>query len=167
MTWEIEIVEQVRVLINDLADTPTYTDARIERVIIIAANQVTQELQFERNYIVDISDADIVPDPTDSDPKDYTFMNLIALKAACLIMGGELKQYSLIGGISVKDGPSSIDTGNLFKNLSELSKQICGDYAAEKTRYQMGYNGTNRVGSVNTPFTQQSTCPNNFRNNQY
>ena len=137
MSWNTEITELVRVLINDLDTTETYTDSRIERVIIIGATQVLQEVSFPTEYTVDVANITISPDPTALDPKDYGFINLVSLKTACLILGGEVKQYSLVGSISVTDGPSNINMGNVFKNIQDTAKDMCLKYAQAKLEYKM------------------------------
>lgn len=152
MSWQTEIVENVRVLINDMDATQTYTDDRIERVVIIAANQVLQEVQFPTAYSIDIAEAEISPDPTSLSTKDNGFINLVSLKTACLIISGELKQYSLVGGISVNDGPSSINMSNVFGNLKDLQKSICGEYARYKLEYKLSQS-INNGQVVMTPTT--------------
>ncbi len=140
MAWEKEVVESVRVLIGDLDEPVTYTDVRIERLSIIAANHVVGEIEFDNTYVVDISQCSITPDPADLtvvSAKDNMFMTLVALKVACIIATSDLKRYARIGGFSVNDGPSSIDTKSLFANYNTVAKKFCDDYNFLKLNYKM------------------------------
>ena len=151
MTWEVDLVEAVRVYINDIDAVEAYSDSRIERVVVIAAAQVIQEIQFPTTYSVDIQLSTISPDPT-NEPKDTSFLILVALKTSCLILSGEVKQYSLVGGISVTDAGSNINMGNVFKNVQETAKGVCLAYAHAKMEYKMGQSSANST-AVTTPTT--------------
>lgn len=154
MTWQTEVVEQVRVLINDMDDTQTYTDDRIERVGIIAALQVLSDVQFPTTYSVDIQRATISPDPTTLSTKDYDFINLMSIKTAYLIIYGELKKYSLVGGISVQDGPSSINL-NVFYNLRDVARSMDERYMREKNTIKMSQSSINSQAII-TPTTNSN-----------
>ena len=46
MAWQDEIIEIVRVLIGDMSDCPTYSDERLERTILVCAQQLINEFSF-------------------------------------------------------------------------------------------------------------------------
>lgn len=146
MCWESECVEIVRVLIDDMDTVQTYTDNRIERALLVAAMQVTREVGLTTTYDVNILEATITPDPTD--PKDQSFINLICLKCAYLIVHGEAKRYGS-SSMVVSDGPSSVSFGAAYKALKEIAENLKNDYEREKNKYQMGVSG----GVVTTPTT--------------
>lgn len=154
MAWETEIVEQVRVVINDTESPQTYTDTRIERATIIAAAQAVKEIDFSRVYSVDITLQTISPDPTGLDPKDLDFINLVSLKCACLILGGELRQYSL-SSVTVVDGPSTMSFGSIFRNLKETLDGLLKQYDKAKFLYQSGISGQ----CITTPTTATNIYP--------
>ena len=152
MSWQTESTELLRVTINDMDVSPTYSDERLERVLVIAALQVLNSLTFDTAYKVDIPLATITPDPTDQDPKDAKFINLVALRAAKIVISGELKQYSISGGMSISDGPSKIDMSGAFKNLMVLQKKVDADYEEARKDYSIYVSQTN-FKAITTPST--------------
>lgn len=150
--WEEQCVEIVRVLINDIGAIEKYEDCRIERVLLVAASQLIQEINSSITYTVDITGATITPDPVESN--DSAFVNLLCLKAALMITNGELRVYAL-GGMKVIDGPSTIDVGSAFNGVKALYTDLLTKYERERMLYQMGQNGQ----SVSTPTTYWDTTP--------
>lgn len=136
MAWQDEVIESVRVLIGDMADTPTYSDDRIERVAVIGAQQMINDITFPVTYQVSIGNATITPDPTTA-PRDEAFIFLLSLKTACLIMSGETRTYA-ISSMKITDGPSSVDTGAAYTNVKGLAGTICDQYQQAKMLYVMG-----------------------------
>jgi hypothetical protein len=140
MPWQDVVIECIRVSLNDLDVPYTYEDTRLQRISVTAAAQVMNEAEFQSAYIVDIHLQSITPDPTDTTVNsviDNPFIALVALKACCLTIKGEMKKYALMGGIQVKDGPSSISTNGLFNNYSTLYKQYLDDYNYLKMNYKL------------------------------
>ena len=64
MSWNIEIPIIVRTLINDLGDTPAYSDERILQTIAVAAKYVQFDVTLDHPYIIDVTNPNISPDPT-------------------------------------------------------------------------------------------------------
>ena len=85
---------------------------------------------------MDIQTATISPDPT-NDPKDNAFISLVALKTAYLILSGEAKQYSVTSGVSIQDGPSSINVTGVFKNVKELAKDMQEQYFRARMEFRL------------------------------
>ena len=50
MSWQIELPIIVRTLINDLDVTPTYTDDRLQQTLVVAAQYVNREMNFNNEY---------------------------------------------------------------------------------------------------------------------
>lgn len=144
--WESECVEIVRVLINDIGTVEKYEDCRIERILIVAASQLIQEVNFDTTYTVSISGATITPDPVEN--LDTAFINLLCLKTAVLITNGELRIYAL-SGMKVTDGPSTIDVSSAFMGVKNLYDELLNRYEKERMMHQMGQNGQ----AVSTPTT--------------
>lgn len=139
MVWEYEVIEGTRIILGDLDSPFTYADERLERIAIVSAVQVINEMDFDNTYVVDVSKCSITPDPADLtvvNPKDNIFMALVSLKAACLIVNADLKKYATLGGLMVKDGPSSLDTKMLFTNQLALAKRFAEDYNYLKFNYK-------------------------------
>lgn len=136
MSWQNTIPVMVRYLINDVNPSGyKYTDARIEKTSVIGAQFVSLELDFPNVYAIDIANDSISPDPTDSNTKDDSFINLTALKTACIILGSELKTESA-NAISVRDAQSSIDLRGVSSTLAMLYKDLCDKYMAMADDYK-------------------------------
>lgn len=152
--WQTECVEVVRVLINDMASTPTYTDDRLERLIVVAALQLIQEVSFTTTYEVDISEATISPDPSNVNTKDPAFINLVCLKAAVILLDSEARYYA-IGSFMITDGPSSINTTSRVQFVKEAGRILNDKYALAKMLYQSGQAGA----AILTPYTVENLYP--------
>jgi len=140
MAWQNEVIECMRVTLADMDEPYTYPDPRLERIALVAAAQVMQEADFQSAYVVDINMQTILPDPTDithNSVIDNPFIAMVALKACCLTIKGEMKSYAQISGISIKDGPSNLSTTGLFENYLKLYKQFVDDYNYLKMNYKL------------------------------
>lgn len=147
--WQNEMTLMLRHVIDDIdiGVTPTYDDERLEQTLLIAAQLITFEVDFEKTYTIDADSCTLTPDPTAA-TKDYGFINLVVLKAACMITSGEAKTQSTLG-VRVKDGPSDIDLRETIKGFQERHKRMCDDYNQLKMQYQAG---NSRAGqAVTTP----------------
>lgn len=148
MSWANEMVIILRHLIDDVCNI-TYTNSRLEETIIVAAQLVNLEVDFDKTYIIDIDALILTPDPTAS-VRDNAFINLVVLKAACIILSGEAKANALLA-IKIKDGPTEIDTGQRHKALEVRVTHVCEDYTRAKLQYVTGDGRTGQA--VMTPFT--------------
>jgi hypothetical protein len=151
MSWQGEMSTIVRHLINDLDSTNyTYTDQRIETSILVSAQIVLSEVDFENTYTVDVEQCYLNPDPTDPTTglatvnKDDGFINLVSLKTACLILGSEMKTQSL-NAVRVSDGPSSIDYTAVAANIKYLYEFSCKQYEEYKFNYAAGSNAVGKA----------------------
>ena len=127
MSWRGESIELLRILISDMDEPPTYSDERLTRVLIIAAYQMVQQLDFLQNFTVNISEQTISPDPTDTlaGTNDEFFVNLICLKAACIIDTGSAGKAASTA-VAGKDMVSSWDLrGVAASTLALLEKGWC------------------------------------------
>lgn len=170
MSWQNTIPIMVRYLINDVDSTNyKYSDARIEKTTLVGAQFVSLELEFVNNYVVDIANDTISPDPTDSDTKDSSFINLAALKTACIIIGSEMK-LEAANAISVRDGSSSIDLRGVSSTLAILYKDLCDKYSKMADDYKFtGETGQAILGpySPGADFIARTRSDNDFRGNYF
>lgn len=150
MAWQTEITRIVRAIINDLSEPYTHCGGRLEELIVIAAQLTKNEVDFDVVYTTNIGTVSISPDPTLTASRDDNFINLIALKASCLILTGELKLAGA-SNIRVTDAGASVDLGGQYLSLKDLAGRICGDYMAAKTAYKMGNLSGMKV--ILTPYT--------------
>ena len=148
MSWQTNMVPIVRGLIFDLTTPYIYDCTRLEELICVAAVLTMQELDFNISYTVDLSEVSITPDPSDANDED--FVALVSLKTACLISQGEHRDAAK-RAISVKDGPSFVDTKDKAKHLGVLAEGACSAYTRAKTNYQIGDGSLGRaiVGPYN------------------
>tara|TARA_B100000029_G_scaffold284648_1_gene278465 strand:+ start:980 stop:1492 length:513 start_codon:yes stop_codon:yes gene_type:complete len=137
MAWQNEMTRILRYILNDLdSSSYTYSDDRLEETIIVSAQLVLHEIDFDKDYTVDVDALTLTPDPTAA-TKDNAFINLVSLKSACLIASSELRTKGL-DAVRVSDGASTIDTSNVLKGFEILSKDLCGRYEQAKIQYKAG-----------------------------
>ena len=162
MSWQGEMTTMVRYLIND-ADSSnyTYSDERIETTVLVSAQLVISEVDFENTYTVDVEQCYLSPDPTDPTSglttanKDDGFISLVSLKASCILLGSEMKTHALTS-VRVTDGPSSVDCTSVAKYLQALHKNACDAYEDYKFNYAAGSSAGSSGKAILTPYSPGS-----------
>ena len=122
MNWKEDLVQFLRVLIGDL-DSETYSNTRLRQILVVAAYQLVQSVQFNVTYTIDIKAASISPDPI----SDLDFSTLTAYKAACIILSNEAKS-SANNSVIITDGPSTVNTSSAPAHLIKLSGDMCKQF---------------------------------------
>ena len=137
MAWQNEMSIIVRHLINDLdSGSYVFTDSRIEESILVSAQLVLHEIDFGKIYTIDVDGSSLSPDPTTTDDKDNSFINLVSMKTASILIGSELKTHAL-NAIALRDGPSSLDLRGIVSSLKILFDDINKKYDDTKLEYKM------------------------------
>lgn len=137
MAWQNEMALIVRHLVNDLNSSDyTFTDSRIEESVLVSAQLASLEVDFENIYAIEVDSLSLSPDPTDSSNKDDSFINIVCLKTAQMLLGSELKTHSL-NAISLRDGPSALDLRGIVSGLKILFDDINKKYDEAKTQYKL------------------------------
>ena len=144
MSWQTEMVTMVRFIINDLDPTNlSYSDERLEQLIIVSAQFVVSELDFTQMFIPDLQSLTLTPDPTDRvgppPTRDDSFINLTLMKAACITDMSETKTAAN-QAVQVRDGSSEVNlrwTAAARQALLEKGGW-CQKYDDAKFQYQMG-----------------------------
>jgi len=137
MSWQTEISTITRVWINDLSDTPTYSDARLIQLILVAAKYVKVEVNLEYDYSIDLDNLSITPDPTSLN--DENFVAFVALKSACLLDHSTFRTKAANEGIKAALGPASLSVaGNLAGYQTILNQGPCSLYEQLKLDYEIG-----------------------------
>ena len=96
MAWQDQMSTIVRYVVNDVdSSNYTFSDERVETSILVAAQLVSNEVDFVQTYTIDVEGGTISPDPTVTATKDNDFTNIISLRAGCIILGSELKTQGL------------------------------------------------------------------------
>lgn len=138
MSWQGQMSTIVRHLVNDLDPaTYKYSDNRIETSILVASQLMIMNVDFNNTYDINVESCKLSPDPTDSDTKDNPFITLSSLRAACIIIGSEIRSESG-NAISIKDGPSAIDLRGVTATLTVLYKDLCEKYEHLLMEYRAG-----------------------------
>lgn len=106
--WYEEMTILLRHVIDDLDDPPKYTDDRLAQLLLLAGKNVNGENQFTMDYVADIVNITLTPDPTVSATRSDAFVNLTILKSACMLASSGLLKLSK-ENLSVKEGPYSFD----------------------------------------------------------
>ena len=136
MAWQTEMTTLLRYVINDSESPQEFSDARLQRLIVSSAQLTLGVVDFPKTYIVDVAASGITPDPT-GDTRDNGFINLVILKAACLLATGDYRK-SANKGLIVRDGPSSIDARSLVQSKRELMESLCKDYNEAEFEFRLG-----------------------------
>lgn len=159
MSWKSEISIIVRTLINDLTDTPVYSDDRIEQIVVVAARYSIQEINFINKYTIGIDNISIKPDPTTTiSTEDTVFIGFVALKAACLCDQSTFRTKAINEGIRTSLGSANLQVaGNLAGYKIILDEGPCAMYQQLKMEYNIG-NAT-AVASVLSPFVGNKFDP--------
>ena len=137
MPWQNEMTIIVRHLVNDLDSTNyTFSDDRLEESILVSSQLSILEIDFEQTYTIEVDTSSLSPDPTNSSNKDDSFINLVSLKTAQMLIGSELKTHSL-QAVAMRDGPSSIDLRGIVAGLKILFDDINRRYEEAVTQYKL------------------------------
>ncbi len=136
-SWKTEMTTLLRYVINDADEnTREFTDERLCSLLITSAHLTLGVVDFPSDYKVDIPNSGIAPDPTAGE-RDSSFINLVILKAACLLAQGEYRKASNQGMV-IRDGPSSIDARGMVAAKKELAEESCSRYTKAEFEFRLG-----------------------------
>jgi len=162
MSWKNEIPIIVRVWINDLSETPTYSDDRLEQLIAVAAQYVKREINFSNTYTIDTVKLTITPDPTQLESPDQDFIGFVALKAACLLDQSTFRTKAASEGIRAALGPASLSVGGNLKGYQTILEMgPCAMYQDLRLQYEIG--NANGIKSILSPFVGNKFDPSAIR----
>jgi hypothetical protein len=166
MHWQNHTLKMVRYLINDVdSENYKYSDERINSTVAVASQLVVLELDFKFSYEVDLDEETITPNPI----YDTPFINLVVLKTACIIIGGEVKTEAA-NSISIKDGPSAIDLRGVSSTLLALYKDLSTKYDNLALNYGFsGQSGQSILGpySPGADYISRTHTDYDFRGNYF
>lgn len=159
----IEFISIVRVLINDLAVNPQYSDDKLARLVAVAAFQVKNEVEFDTDYAVNVGELTITPDPVTNNGRDDSFINLVCLKAACIFDRGSAI-VSAKNALAIREGFSSVDLKGVAAAQLALLRAggYCEYYDKAKLEYEMGNRttaGAAIFGPIRTLITGRTYIP--------
>ena len=83
MSWQGQMSTIVRHLVDELDATKyKYSPKRIETSILVAAQLVMMQADFNNTYTVNVETCLLSPDPSDDETRDNAFMNIVSIKTA-------------------------------------------------------------------------------------
>lgn len=137
MSWQTDMLGILRVYIDDLCNPYRFDDTRLLSVLMVAARNVLRDgpSSFSNSYNIDIANKNIYPDPS----ADYAFVDLIVLKAGCLIDHTEARRAAKNAGFIVNEFASKIDTKGLADaRFKIIEVGMCKTYEDSLFNYLTG-----------------------------
>ena len=93
MSWQGQMSTIVRHLISDVDSTAyTFSANRIETSVLVAAQLITMNVDFNNTYTINVESCALSPDPTDTDTQDNPFIALTCLRAHVLLWVAKLEK---------------------------------------------------------------------------
>lgn len=161
----LEIPIIVRTWINDLEETPIYSDDRLQQVILVASQYVTREINLDTQYKCDLINLTITPDPSLANDRDQTFISFVALKAACMLDQSTFRTKAATEGIRAGLGAASISVGGNLKGYKDiLDNGPCKMYEKLRMEYEIG--NANAIKAILSPFVGNQFDP-RYINTEY
>jgi len=158
MAWQEELGTMLRVLLDDCDDEQTYSDSRLEQLLVLAARYVQQEVSFSTTYTISMTSVTISPDPTVTATLDDAFSNFTVLKAACLMDWNTFRQKALVAGVKARCGPAILETTEHMRGFKDLvTEGPCKAYNTLKDEYQFG--NIENIRAVLSPFRGNNFDP--------
>ena len=140
MSWNVEMPLIVRSWINDLSDTPTYSDERVQQLIVVAAQYVIKE------------------------EKDLDFIGLTALKASCMFDQSSLRTRAASDGIRASLGPAQLAVAGGMRGYEVILNQgPCALYNKLKEEHQIG--NVQAIHAILGPFVGNEFDPRYLHDN--
>ena len=155
MAWQDEAIPLLRTILGDAGCcTTTYTDTRIEELLVSSAYLINYEIPFSVAYTVRVSLGVITPDPVD----DEAFMNFMVLKAACLADEGTFRAKALLAGVEARCGPAILKTMDHIKGFQTLlTEGPCKAY--DELKQDAIFGNTDVIRAVLSPFRGNTFDP--------
>lgn len=159
-SWQNTSLLMLRTMLNDAGcGESTYSNNRLEDLLITAAYIIPIDVNFNTTYTVDVEAYTITPDPiAQTDGKD--FISFMVLKAACIADEGNFRTAALLQGVSARCGPAAIQTSSYGSYLKELlTAGPCKSYQTLTDQYNFSYDGKRIIRAVMSPFAANDFDP--------
>ena len=159
-TWQNTSLIMLRTMLNDAGCGETkYTNSRLEQLLITSAYFLPIDINFASNYIVDVEQNTITPDPI-GQQDGIEFINFMVLKAACISDEGNFRNSALLQGVQARCGPAVLNTSAYGQYLKELlTAGPCKSYEDLKDGYNFSYEGKRILRAVMSPFVSNDFYP--------
>lgn len=137
----------------------TYSNTRLEQLLITAAYFLPVDINFNSDYIVDVEQQTISPDPIGQEDGPE-FINFMVLRAACMADEGNFRNSALLQGVKARCGPAVLETNSYGQYLKELlTSGPCKSYEDLKNEYNFSYEGRRIIRAVMSPFVSNDFYP--------
>jgi hypothetical protein len=131
--WTEPCIVLLRAMVGDMIQPYTYSDDSLQSVLAAAAQLNLTEIGFKTDYFVDVVDEVIDPDPVDAEDND--FVNLMTIKAACIIEANQAR-IAAKRGVVMRDNTKSIDLSKVADAIIQIWKNgWCKNYEQAKFDY--------------------------------
>jgi hypothetical protein len=131
MTLEDDSLILLRNLIDDVdEDNYEFSDTRLLSLLYVAASYVN--IDVVGGYSISLCNQTITPEI------DSNFVNLVALKAACMLLRSQQTSFARSGDFKVVDGPAQVDVKNLSGNMKISADSVCDQYQRLRLSVIMG-----------------------------
>jgi hypothetical protein len=138
--WDSEMVLLLRFVIDDVDEPVKYSDDKLQQLLLVAGQFVRTEVPLSQEYIIDVENYSITPDPTVTDHRDDSFINLTVLKAGCLLSTSPLIKSSG-KNLRVKETTYEYDARGTLDSSKFAVQTFCSAYQDAK----WGFATTNGV----------------------
>lgn len=135
VVWECAVVGMLRYVIGDDISPFTYSDTKLKNLIIYSGFILDKDISYGQNYIFDLTQLTITPDPVIS--RDFAFINLTVLKSAVFLARNILRTVST-QAIKFKDGQSEYDGKEIYRAQLEVLKSTQAEFDQAWAQYQFG-----------------------------
>lgn len=159
-SWKNTATIMLRTMLNDAGcGERTYSNQRLEELLITAAYFLPIDINFSSNYIVNVETVSIAPDPI-SQTDGPEFINFMVLRASCLTDEGNFRNSALLQGVQARCGPAVLNTSSYGQYLKELlTNGPCKVYEDLKNEYNFSYEGSRIIRAVMSPFVSNDFYP--------
>ncbi len=146
MAWDTELVDKLRMIINDLdSSNYTWTDTQLKKFILISLGFLDSELSQWTTvtggpFTLDYTNLTITPDPTSSSSPltNDGFENLVVFRAAMIIAKSDLKKLSSTAGWKIVDDKSTLDGTNALNYAKESANYFENSFKDALKEFKIG-----------------------------
>lgn len=159
-SWQNTSLIMLRTMLNDVGCGETkYSNSRLEQLLITSAYFLPIDINFNSNYVVDVEQNTISPDPTNKED-GVEFINFMVLRAACIADEGNFRNAALLQGVTARCGPAVLQTNSYGQYLKDLlTEGPCKTYEDLKNEYNFSYEGRKIIRAVMSPFVSNDFYP--------
>lgn len=152
--WISPCIILLRSMIADMIPPYRYADGSLQSLLASAAQLITTEIGS--TYVIDVVQQTIDPDPVDS--LDNSFVNLMVLKAACIVDNSEAR-LATTRGVLLRNADKTVDLTKVSEGKLAIWKNgWCKNFDTAKIEYLTG-DGSAAGMAIIGPFRAEVNWP--------